>query len=128
MDFPADLIPSQRTFDPGNWPIGSYNAIDGAEVRILYGSRRTNMKLSLTYQNLSDADAARFLEHYADRQGTFLTFKLPPAAGTRKGWAADESYLSAAASGNAWRYEGPPSLANIRPGRSSVTLTLLGVM
>ena len=42
MAFPS-LVPSTRTFDAGNWPVKTYKAQSGAEVRILYGNRRTKI-------------------------------------------------------------------------------------
>ena len=55
MAFPT-LQPTSRDFSPGDWPIKRYNSQSGAEVRILYGSRRTNAKLSLGYDNISDSN------------------------------------------------------------------------
>jgi hypothetical protein len=59
MAFPT-LQPTSRDFSPGDWPIKRYNSQSGAEVRILYGSRRTNAKLSLGYDNISDSNAQQF--------------------------------------------------------------------
>ena len=72
----GDLVPSARTFESGDYPVKTYRAQNGAEHRILYGSNRTNMKLSLTYANIQDADAELFLDHYDTVQGTFQTFVL----------------------------------------------------
>ena len=38
MAYP-DIRPSSRQFDPGNWPVRTYNAQNGAEVRLLYGKQ-----------------------------------------------------------------------------------------
>jgi hypothetical protein len=126
MDFPADIIPTTRQFEAGDWPSKSYRSINGVEVRLLYGSEQTGMKLALGYQNISDSDAERFLDHYKSRNGTFLTFRLPLQAGTRAGWQGNEAALSAGS--NSWRYEGPPQLTNKRPGYSDVSVTLVAVL
>jgi hypothetical protein len=84
MAFPT-LQPTSRDFSPGDWPIKRYNSQSGAEVRILYGSRRTNAKLSLGYDNISDSNAQQFLDDYAAQYGTLRTFTLPNAA--RTGWS-----------------------------------------
>jgi hypothetical protein len=81
MAFPT-LQPTSRDFSPGDWPIKRYNSQSGAEVRILYGSRRTNAKLSLGYDNISDSNAQQFLDDYAAQYGTLRTFTLPDAART----------------------------------------------
>lgn len=124
MSFPS-LRPSTRQFDPGNWPIQTFKAQDGAEVRLLYGNRRTGMTMALDYSNLSDAKAEEFLSHYVSTRGTFDTFTLPEA--TLAGWAGSAGALTAVESGNRWRYAEPPSIQAVRPGISSVRVSLVGV-
>ena len=129
MDFPETLIPSSRQFDPGDWPVKTFKAQNGAEVRILYGSKRTGMTLQLTYDNIRDQDAEQFLDHFNDRKGTFLPFHFSVALpAVRKGWAGSQDALGAGGAGNAWRYAEAPSVVNVRPGRSSVTVNLVGVI
>ena len=70
------LVPSSRSFDPGNFAVKSYNAQDGAEVRFIYGDKRVGMKLQLTYQNISDTDAEAFINHFHKMKGTFTQFLL----------------------------------------------------
>jgi hypothetical protein len=101
--------------------------MDGAEVRILYGSKRTGMELKLSYSNISDVDADRFLAHYDQQKGTFLPFLFGASRGVRSGWAGRDEALEAASTSNKWRYAGPPGIVNVRPGRSSVTIDLVGV-
>lgn len=124
MAFPT-LAPTSRDFSPGDWPIKRYNAQSGAEVRILYGSRRTNAKLSLGYDNITDANAQAFLDDYAAQYGTLRTFTLPSAV--RTGWSGSSGSIDAPASA-AWRYEGEPQVRSVRPGRSSVTVNLVAVI
>ena len=57
------------------------------EHRILYGSERTEVKLSLSYANIGDANAEQFLDHYDEVQGTFSTFDLPDNA--LAGWSSN---------------------------------------
>ena len=124
MAFPT-LQPTSRDFSPGDWPIKRYNSQSGAEVRILYGSRRTNAKLSLGYDNITDANAQLFLDDYAAQYGTLRTFTLPSAA--RTGWGGSSSSIDAPTSA-AWRYEDEPQVRAVRPGRSSVTVNLVAVI
>ena len=120
------LIPTSRTFESGDFPVKTFKAQNGTEARILYGSLRTNMRLSLSYANISDDDAASFLDHYDDRQGTFKTFLVGSEA--KKGWKGGNSKISARDNGNKYRYEGPPQLTQVRPGVSTVTVNLIGVL
>lgn len=128
MAFPS-LVPSSRSFDPGDYPIKTFKAQNGSEVRILYGSNRTNMKLSLNYVNITDANAELFLDHYEETKGTFSTFELPEGnTGPKGGWGGNKDAIGANLSGNAYRYEGPPQVQQVRPGISSVTVNLIGVL
>jgi hypothetical protein len=124
MAFPV-LTPTSREFAPGSWPVKTYNSQSGAEVRILYGSQRTNAKLSLGYDNITDANAQAFLDDYASQYGTLRTFTLPTAV--RNGWGGSGSSIDAPP-GTAWRYESEPQVRNVRPGRSSVTVNLVAVI
>ena len=124
MAFPA-LTPTGREYTPGAWPVKTYNAQSGAEVRILYGSQRTNAKLSLSYENIADTNAQLFVDDYTANIGTLRTFTLPAAV--RNGWTGTSATLDAPAGTN-WRYEGEPQLRSVRPGRSSVTVNLVAVI
>jgi hypothetical protein len=124
MAFPA-LPPTSREFSPGDWPVKRYNAQSGAEVRILYGNRRTNAKLSLGYDNVTDANAQLFLDDYTAQFGTLRTFTLPSA--TRTGWTGSASSIDAPPT-TSWRYESEPQVRAVRPGRSSITVNLVAVL
>lgn len=124
MSFPS-LEPTSRQFTPGNWPIKTFKAQSGAEVRILYGSRRTEAKLELGYDNLTDAESQQFLTHYDSVLGSFRTFSLPAAV--RAGWKGTSAAIDAAP-GTAWRYEGEPQVTAVRPGLSSVRVSLMAVL
>lgn len=124
MDFP-NYVPSRRNYDPGDWPIKAFNAQDGAEVRILYGTKRTKMTLQLGYNAITDVKAQSFIEHFIEMKGTYLTFDLP--SGAKEGWAGDASLLDVAA-GNRWRYAESPQVESLYPGVSNVTVSLVGVL
>ena len=85
MPFPV-LPPTSRDFKPGDYPVKTYSAQSGAEVRILYGDTRTRMELSLGYDNATDAQAKQFLDHYDEVKGSFSTFEVDPSA--RAGWGS----------------------------------------
>jgi hypothetical protein len=124
MAFPA-LVPTSRSFDAGDYPIKTFKSQNGAETRILYGSNRTNMKLSLSYANITDANAELFLDHYDEMKGTFTTFGIDVA---KRGWEGNIDAIGATTHGNAYRYESAPQLTQVRPGVSTVTVSLIGVI
>ena len=79
MPYPAQR-PTARSYDHGNYPVRTYTAQNGAEVRLLYGSKRFNLKLSLSYNNVDDTVAAEFLGHFDETMGTYKTFEFSPDA------------------------------------------------
>lgn len=100
--------------------------MNGAEVRILYGDTRSNLELRLTYANIPDATAEQFFEHYYEHHGTFETFALPAPNNVAKGWTGSSTFFNAG-SRVQYRWAEPPSLEGVRPGRSTVTVNLVGV-
>lgn len=90
MGFP-ELAPTGRSYEPGNYPVKTFKAQNGAEHRILYGSERSEVKLSLSYANIGDANAELFLDHYDEMQGTFKRFRLPKKA--LAGWESNTDAL-----------------------------------
>lgn len=128
MPYPA-LRPTSRSYDPGNWPIRTYNAQSGVEIRLLYGSKRYNLRLSLTYANIADTKAVEFLTHFDETTGTFSTFTFSTSAriAIYDGWKGSDGAL-APPLGVDWRYESAPRVESVRPGISTVTVSLIGVI
>jgi hypothetical protein len=124
MAYPT-LVPSSRNYNSGDYPVKTFRAQSGSESRILYGNRRTGMTLELQYDNITDANAELFLDHYDETKGSYATFTLPSGALT--GWTGNTDALDAATA-NSWRYEQPPQVSNVRPGISSVQIRLIGVL
>jgi hypothetical protein len=124
MAFPS-LAPTVRTFDAGEYPVKNFRSQSGAEIRILYGSQRTGMKLELSYENISDGQAQSFIEHYDEMNGTYGTFTLPSI--TKTGWTGSSGTIDVT-TGNAWRYESAPQITSVQPGISTVQVQLIGVL
>ena len=120
MTFPS-LTPTSREFAPGDWPIKRFSSQSGSEIRILYGNQRTNAKLGLGYDNISDTEAQQFLTDYDAQLGTLRTFDLPTEV------AAGTSVAMGAPAGTKWCYESEPRVRSVRPGISSVTVSLVAV-
>lgn len=123
MAFP-NIKPASREFSPGDWPIKRFNSQSGSEVRILYGSRRVNAKLTLGYENIPDTTADDFLADYAAQYGTLRTFTLP--ANVRAGWTGTASAIDAPP-GTRWRYDSEPRVTSVYRGLSSVQVTLVAI-
>jgi hypothetical protein len=125
MPFPT-LKPASRDFKTGDYPVKTFKAQSGVEARILYGSKRTGMALSLGYENIPDGSADDFVAHFDEVKGTFDTFTLPDEV--LAGWQGASTALDAAATGNRWRYAEAPQVSAVRPGKSSVRVSLIGVL
>ena len=123
MSYPT-LNPSSRAYDPGDWANKQFNSVSGAEVRIRYGDKRYNAKLSLTYTNIPDEKASEFLVHYNAQYGTYQQFVLPTEV--LAGWGAanyipNQSVMQ-------FRYAQAPRIDSVRPGISTVSVNLTGVV
>lgn len=130
MLFPL-LVPTSRSFSAGDWPVKTFRTQAGVETRILYGNKRTGMTMDLSYDNISDANAQLFVDHYNEMLGTYTTFVLGDLAagiGARTGWQGSYSTLGASDAGNRWRYAEPPTIESIKPGISKVSIKLIGVV
>lgn len=125
MPFPT-LAPSARSYQAGNWPVKTYTALSGDEIRIRYGNRRTGATLSLSYNNIPDTQAEQFLDHYQETLGTFRTFSLPVAVAI--GWRGTADALSPGTGGASYRYASAPQITSVRPGVSNVSVQLVGAV
>ena len=128
MPYPT-LKPAARSYNPGNYAVKTYNSQSGVEVRLLYGSKRYNVQLQLTYNNISDVDAQKFLVHFDETKGTYSTFKFSTESrvALMAGWLGGEGALQPP-QGVDWRYAQAPQLVNVRPGISTVNVSLIGVI
>ena len=89
------------------------------------------MKLSLTYRNITDAQAEEFLDHYNDMKGTYTTFDIViegVSPDAKSGWEGNADAIGAGSSGGAYRYSGPPQLTQVKPGVSHISVNLIGVL
>ena len=77
-------------------------------------------------QNITDAQAELFLDHYHSMQGTFGQFALVDGAnGMKAGWKGNGDAIGAEMWGSRWRYERAPQLQSVYPGVSTVTVNLI---
>jgi hypothetical protein len=124
--FPA-LAPTGRRYSPGRYAQGEFKALNGATTTLRYGNRRSDAELDLTFANISDANAAALLSLYERTMvaGDWITFTgVDGAAGAGSALAA---YIrEVGGSGLRWRFSEPPGVDSVVPGRSSVSVRLVG--
>lgn len=122
------IAPTSRSYSAGNWPVKNFSAQDGAEVRILYGSRRYNHSVSLTYENIPDTIAEQFMQHYFEQLGTYRTFAVAmDSSKITAGWGGSTNFYNAGTQ-TQYRYANPPALTSIYPGVSTMRIELVATL
>lgn len=124
MTFPA-LIPTSRTFTPGSLPIRSYRTLSGAVWKRAFSNTRSGHSMSLEFGNITDSAAAQIVAHYEAMGGPFYRFALPAALFTGVG-SSDMANRIQAPANVRWAYASEPKVSSILPGRSTVTVDLIG--
>ena len=130
MAYPSSVKPTSRSVRLGDYPVRSFRAQNGKELRLLYGNRRSGQELELTYENISDSNVVGFTAHYEDMKGTHGSFDLPQVVFT--GW----NRVSGGSSGspfqepqnNLYRFADAPQITSVRPGVSTVVVRLVSVI
>jgi hypothetical protein len=115
--FPA-LVPSSRTFTPGEYPATAFSAFSGAQNRVRHSNVFLAAQLRLSFLGLSQAQMLDIWNHYNNRRGEFRSFDLPAEVVS---YGSITDYVP----GNyLWRYAGPGSVEDLPCGGHNVSLTL----
>jgi hypothetical protein len=115
--FPA-LIPSSRTFTPGEYPATAFNGFSGVQNRARHSNVFLSAQLRLTFLGLTQAQMLDIWNHYNSRRGEFRSFDLPAEVAS---YGSITDYVP----GNyLWRYAGPGSVEDLPCGGHNVSLTL----
>jgi hypothetical protein len=118
--FPPDLpAPSSRSYSPGEYPQVEFEAQNGVKTVIRYGKNRTGASLTLGFNNIADADAATILSNYEAVNSVWdnVTFD---GTGVIEGAASQMQVFFKEGTPLKWRYDGPPEVTSVYPGRSNV--------
>ena len=116
---PTNITPSTRSYSPGEYPQVEFEAQNGVKTVIRYGKNRTGSSLSLGFDNILDSDAAAILQNYEDINSIWdeVTFSgtnvINGADSTLQSYFLERTELK-------WRYDGPPEVTSVYPGRSNV--------
>jgi hypothetical protein len=116
--FPA-LVPSTRTFTPGDVPNVKQVSLSGMTSGFRRGNRRIAQGLSLSFQRLTQVQLDLITAHYVDQQGSFEIFYLSPEV-----WSGYTTPPVPLLSDFAWQYAGPPSITDSSCGRWEVEVEL----
>jgi hypothetical protein len=106
MTFPA-LVPSARTYIPGDLPQTRQVALSGVDSAYRLGNRRVEQQVTLTFNNISEANLLSIRSHYISMDGTYGIFYLPSEV-----WSGYATPPVPLLSDYAWRYAGPPTITD----------------
>ena len=126
--FPS-IEPTGRSFTAPSWATTTQASQSGVITRRLWGSRPSRATLNLQFNNISDTNVSAILSAYNTAQGSVDSLTLPDALfngadATLKTWLDN----SATGAGLLWCFsEGsPPNVTSVAPGRSNVSVSLVG--
>lgn len=74
--FPS-LIPSTRTFSPGEYPHTAYNSFGRTQTRVRHSNVMLASTLRLSFVAITEAQMLEILDHYHGHRGNFDPFTLP---------------------------------------------------
>lgn len=115
--FPA-LVPSSRTFTPGEYPATAFSGFSGAQNRVRHSNVFLAAQLRLTFLGLTQSEMLNIWNHYNNRRGEFRSFELPAEVVS---YGSITDYVP----GNyIWRYTGPGVVEDLPCGNHNVSLTL----
>ena len=130
VPFPPNIpAPSSRSYSPGEYPQVEFEAQNGVKTVIRYGKNRINSSLSLAFNNISDDLAGHIIANYVEVMSVYDTVDFENSKAmegiedTQAGSGeALRRYMkeSANISPLKWRYDGPPMVTSVYPGRSNV--------
>lgn len=126
ITFPS-IEPTSRGFTAPRWPTSGITTQSGVTTRRLWGSRPSQAKLSLSFDNITDDNAALIVQAYNDAKGATTDLSLPAiifngASGNLTGWLNTAS----TGAGMKWFFaEEPPTVESVAPNRSSVRVNLI---
>lgn len=136
VNFP-DLEPSARSYKPGSFPIEQFQGQNGAVTAVKFGNRKADSELTLTFQNITDAQGYEIFENHEtvmgglDSNGDWNYIELPDTDTGAMAGIKDESMRKATAETarvRRYRYAEAPQFISTFPGRCTVTIKLRGFL
>ncbi len=120
--FPS-LMPSTRTFSPGEYPHTPQTGINGHQSRTRHSNVMLSSQLRLGFSGITQTDMLSILTHYQGQLGTYASFALPSAVFSGVSAAGDYTLT-----GYSWRYSEPPTVDDLPcNSRHNVELVLESV-
>ena len=121
-ELPA-LTPTAMDFTAPEFPVKSSTSISGVVTRRIFGNRGSRSTLQLSFDNITDASAVEFLDTWNASRGQLDAVTVPSAVFDGAS-AALVSYVSDGGDGLIWHFAAPPQVQRVKPGISSVRISL----
>ncbi len=119
-----NVKPSSRSYTPGTYPQTEFVAQNGAKTVIRYGNKKTDAKLSLGFTNITDDNALLILNLYEEVNSDYDYISFTSANALAGVNSSNLVNNMAEKDSNGvklrYRFDGPPSVSSVRPGRSNV--------
>lgn len=121
--FPS-LRPTERQYTAGGYPVRRPDFFSISENPRLMGNKSFDAKLSLSFENIDDADAALIVQKYNETYGGFFPLLLPVEIVSG---IEDSNLATRIRTGQhlVWRFSGPPDVTSVMIGVSSVKVELV---
>jgi len=120
--FPA-VTPTALDFTAPEFPVRAQTSLGGVVTRRLFGNRGSKSVLSLSFDNLLDSVAVQFFDAWNDARGSLDSVTVPSAVFDGADTALT-AYLSDGGDALTWHFAQPPQVQRVKPGISSVRVTL----
>ena len=117
------LTPTAMDFTAPEFPVKSSTSISGVVTRRIFGNRGSRSTLQLSFDNIADASAVQFLDAWNASRGQLDAVTVPSAVFDGAS-AALVSYVSDGGDGLIWHFAAPPQVQRVKPGISSVRISL----
>ena len=122
--FFPNIKPSSRSYTPGTYPQVEFVAQNGAKTVLRYGNKKVDAKLSLGFTNITDSQASEILNLYEEVNSDYdyISFTSANALAGINSSSLVNNMAEKDSNGVKLRYrfDGPPSISSVRPGRSNV--------
>ena len=132
-----NLTPSARAYKPGFYPIEEFQGQNGAVTAVKFGNRKADSELTLTFQNITDAEAFLIWTNHQevngglDDHGEWNYIEFPASDTGAMAGIQDPSMRAVTAEtrlNRRYRYAEPPQFVSTFPGRCTVTVVLRGYL
>ena len=125
MGFPK-LIPSNRRFQSGNFPVTRHKMMSNAKQSMLFATSAFNAQLRLTYENRTPSEIAEFIAHYDELKGTHGSFAFEEGWKDEVwgGWTKRNIDVQLLAINGRWRYAAPPRISQPKFGVATIEIAL----